>query len=89
MFAPHVPDTSITFVSQISLDSHTIDSYKLKKKVSAVRNCRNVTKRDMKFNDVMPKMRVDPEVYTVEADGVKCEAEPSEVLPLAQAYFAY
>lgn len=54
-----------------------------------MRNCRNVTKRDMKFNDVMPKMRVDPEVYTVEADGVKCEAEPSEVLPLAQAYFAY
>jgi urease len=37
----------------------------------------------------MPKMRVDPESYTVEADGVACEAEPSETLPLSQAFFVY
>lgn len=89
MFAPNVPDTSILFVSQLSIDSGAIDSYHLKKKVSAVRGCRNIGKKDMKFNDVMPKMKVDPESYRVEADGVLCEAEPSVELPLAQAYYAY
>ena len=43
----------------------------------------------MKFNGVKPKMKVDPESYSVEADGVVCTAKPSESLPLAQAYFIY
>lgn len=89
MYATEVPDSCILFVSQVSLDSHSIDSYGLKKRISAVKGCRSVGKKDMKFNDLMPKMKVDPEVYTVEADGVECTAEPSEILPLAQAYYAY
>jgi urease len=28
-----------------------------------VKNCRTVGKKDMKFNDTMPKMKVDPESY--------------------------
>jgi urease alpha subunit len=28
-----------------------------------VKNCRNIGKKDMKFNDTMPKMEVDPESY--------------------------
>jgi urease len=43
----------------------------------------------MKFNDERPKMKVDPERYTVEADGVVCTAEPADALPLTQAYFVY
>ena len=43
----------------------------------------------MKYNDTMPKMRVDPETYVVEADGVHCTAEPAEDLPLTQAYYVY
>ena len=53
----------MTFVSQASVTSGTIDSYKLRKRVEVVKNCRGIGKRDMKFNDVMPKMRVDPESY--------------------------
>jgi urease len=34
-------------------------------------------------------MKVDPETYRVEADGMVCEAEPAEELPLGQAYFVY
>ncbi|SPO02234.1 probable urease [Cephalotrichum gorgonifer] len=89
MFAPNVPETSILFVSQLSIDSGAIASYNLKKKVSAVKGCRNIGKKDMKFNDAMPAMRVDPESYRVEADGVLCDAEPSVELPLCQSYFAY
>ncbi|KAK0633010.1 hypothetical protein B0T14DRAFT_560640 [Immersiella caudata] len=89
MFAPLVPETSVLFVSQASIDSGVIASYGLKSRVEAVRNCRTVGKKDMKFNDTMPKMKVDPERYTVEADGVVCEAEPSSELPLTQAWFVY
>ena len=89
MFAPMVPETSVLFVSASSIESGAIASYGLRKRVEAVRGCRTVSKRDMKFNDAMPKMRVDPESYTVEADGVVCEAEPSETLPLSQAFYVY
>ena len=89
MFAPLVPQSSITFVSQASISSGVIQSYGLKKRVEAVKSCRNIEKKDMKFNDTQPKMKVDPERYTVEADGMVCTAEPAESLPLTQAYFVY
>ena len=28
-----------------------------------MKNCRSVGKKDMKYNDVTPKMKVDPETY--------------------------
>jgi len=31
--------------------------------VEPVKNCRSIGKKDMKYNDVMPKMKVDPETY--------------------------
>ena len=51
------------FVSQASIDAGTIKSYGLKKRIAAVKNCRKISKSDMKFNDQMPKMKVDPESY--------------------------
>jgi urease len=89
MFAPLVPSTSITFVSAASLASGVVASYGLRKRIEPVRGCRSIGKKDMKFNDAMPRMKVDPETYTVEADGVVCSAEPAEELPLTQAYFVY
>lgn len=74
MFAPFVPQTSITFVSQASISSGVVESYGLRKRVEAVKNCRKIGKKDMKFNDVRPKMKVDPERYIVEADGMVCTA---------------
>ncbi|KAG9198295.1 Urease [Epicoccum nigrum] len=89
MFAPMVPSSSVTFVSKASVESGAIKSYGLRKRIEAVQNCRNIGKRDMKYNDVRPKMKVDPETYRVEADGMHCTAEPSEELPLTQGYFVY
>lgn len=51
------------FVSQASISQGVVQSYNLRKRIEPVRNCRNVGKKDMKFNDVMPKMKVDPERY--------------------------
>ena len=84
-----VPETSILFVSQSSIDSGSIATYGLKKRVEAVKGCRRVGKRDMKFNDTMPKMQVDPESYIVVADGQVCTAAPAETLPLTQSCFVY
>jgi urease len=89
MFGPLVPSTSITFVSGASLKSNAISRLGLRKRVEAVRGCRAVSKRDMRFNDAMPRMSVDPESYRVEADGLHCVAEPAESLPLSQAYFVF
>lgn len=58
-----VPQTSITFVSAASLKSGAVKSYNLQKRIEAVKNCREIGKKDMKFNDSMPKMKVDPERY--------------------------
>lgn len=89
MFATFVPQTSITFVSKASVDTGTVQTYGLRKRIEAVKNCRNICKKDMKYNGSMPKMKVDPETYVVEADGVICKADPATELPLAQAYYVY
>ena len=89
MFAPLVPRTSITFVSQASIKSGVVGSYGLQKRVEPVKDCRTIGKKDMKYNDTMPKMKVDPESYKVEADGVHCTAEPALTLPLTQQYYVY
>ncbi|CAG8955658.1 hypothetical protein HYFRA_00010922 [Hymenoscyphus fraxineus] len=98
MFAPLVPSTSILFVSKSSIDSGAIASYNLKKRIEAVKGCRGpgavpgekgVGKMDMKFNDTMPRMKVDPESYRVEADGVHAVCEPAGWLPLTVGGFVY
>ncbi|KAK0733565.1 urease [Lasiosphaeria miniovina] len=89
MFAPLVPETSVLFVSQASVALGTVAGYGLRKRVEPVRGCRAVAKSDMKFNDSMPRMRVDPETYIVEADSVVCAAEPATGLPLTQSWFVY
>ncbi|KAF8415115.1 putative urease [Tirmania nivea] len=89
MFGALVPRTSYTFVSQKALDLGIERRYRLKKRVAPVVGCRVVGKKDMKFNDATPRMRVDPETYLVEADGVICTAEPADKLPLTQEYFLY
>jgi urease len=51
--------------------------------VEAAKNCRNISKRDMKFNDVMPKMKVDPERY-VSASLILSESRLKPKRPLRQ-----
>ncbi|KAF8211933.1 urease [Mycena galopus ATCC 62051] len=77
---------SLAFVSQISIASGTVQSYGLSKRFEAVRNCRSVSKKDMKWNDATPKMKVDPESYEVRADGVLMDVGPATKLPLARVY---
>jgi len=77
---------SVSFVSKASIDSGTIASYGLSKRAEPVRNCRKITKKDMKWNDTTPNMTVDPESYEVHADGVLMDVGPAEKLPLGRTY---
>jgi len=81
--------TSFAFVSQTALASGAANRYGLAKTLVAVRGCRSISKRDMKLNDALPKITVDPETYTVTADGEELRSEPARVLPLAQRYFLF
>jgi urease subunit alpha len=78
--------TALAFVSHACSSTGAADRYGLTKRLVAVRNCRGISKRDMKLNDALPKIVVDPETYVVTADGEALHSKPASVLPLAQRY---
>ena len=88
-FGKSIASTSLTFVSAVSLETGGLDYLGLTKRLSAVKNCRSVTKRDLPFNNALPKITVDPESYAVIADGRELRCEPLSVLPMAQRYFLF
>ena len=81
--------TSVAFVSQLAQQAGVGKAYGLTKQISAVKGCRTVGKKDLKWNNARPKITVDPETYEVRADGELLTCEPAHVLPLAQRYFLF
>jgi urease subunit alpha len=81
--------TSVTFVSQAALDNPEVAALNLSKPLIAVKNTRQVSKKDMLHNDAMPVIDVDPETYQVRADGELLVCEPVAVQPMAQRYFLF
>ena len=55
-----LPQTSVTFVSKTGMEKGDVKSYNLRKQVEVVKNCRTVTKQDMKYNNIIPRIEVDP-----------------------------
>jgi len=88
-FGGALPATSLTFVSHTALDSDIGAELRLKKRLSAVRGCRKVTKADMVHNSYLPVMEIDPQTYRVRADGQLLTCDPATVLALAQKYFLF
>jgi urease subunit alpha len=80
---------SVSFVSRICKEKGTTSPYGLSKRIEAVRGCRRLGKSAMKWNDLLPRITVDPETYEVRADGELLACEPAAVLPLAQRYFLF
>ena len=81
--------TSVTFVSQASIDYGLVPKLNLHKRLVPVSNTRKISKRDLVWNDALPAIEVDPETYTVKADGRELRCDPAAVLPLAQRYFLF
>ena len=75
--------------NQAALDCGVKDQYGLKKRVKAVSGVRRLTKLDMKLNDALPDIKVDPETYIVTADGVNLTSPPAKTVPLSRNYFLF
>jgi urease subunit alpha len=88
-FGGAIATTSFTFISQAGLGHEIPKHLKLQKPALPVSGIRKLTKRDMKLNDALPQMEVDPETYEVRADGELLTCEPATVLPMAQRYFLF
>jgi urease subunit alpha len=88
-FGGAIAATSLTFVSKAALKAKVPEKIGLQKTAVAVSNIRNLSKRDLKLNDALPNIEVNPETYEVKADGELLTCEPATVLPMAQRYFLF
>ncbi|MCE3037392.1 urease subunit alpha [Helicobacter sp. faydin-H20] len=79
-------DCGITFVSQVSCDLNIKEEFGLERTILPVKNCRNITKKDMKYNDVITPIEVDPETYEVRVNGKKVTSKFVDKVSLGQLY---
>jgi urease subunit alpha len=79
----------ISFVSQAAIEGKVAERLGLARMVLPVIGTRGIGKAQMKLNDALPDISVDPETYEVHADGELLACEPATELPLAQRYFLY
>ena len=88
-FGRSLENSAVTFVSQASYENNIGNALELRKKTAPVKNTRDINKSNMVFNDLCPKVEVDPETYEVRANGEILTCEPASELPMAQRYFLY
>ncbi|ATN35274.1 urease subunit alpha [Rhizobium sp. ACO-34A] len=83
-------NSSVTFVSQASLDAGLASKLGVAKQLLGVKNTRGgISKKSMIHNDLTPHVEVDPETYEVRADGELLTCEPATELPMTQRYFLF
>src|SRR5436190_2921166 len=75
------------FVSKAGVDGDNLRG--LQRRLIPVKGCRTLQKTDLKLNDALLHIDVNPETYEVRADGELLQSDPVEVLPLAQRYFLF
>jgi urease subunit alpha len=88
-FGGATPATKLTFISRAAVERDLPLVLGLRAKIGVVRDCRRIGKRDMRLNDYLPRIEVDPQTYAVRADGELLTCEPATVLPMAQRYFLF
>ena len=84
-----LPKTRMTFMSKASIEAGVPSKLGLQSLIGEVKNTRALTKKDMKLNDYLPKIEVDPQNYQVHADGKLLTCEPATKLPLTQRYLLF
>ncbi|KAI4383600.1 hypothetical protein MLD38_009416 [Melastoma candidum] len=82
-------ENSVAFVSKAAAHANLKEGYGLKKNAEPVGNVWNLTKLDMKLNDALPSIRVDPETYTVVAEGEALACSAATTFPLSRNYFLF
>jgi len=82
-----VKRTSFTFMSKKAIELGVPEKLELEKVILPVKNCRNISKQDMMWNDKTPEISIDPETYEVKLDGQIATVDPANELSSAQRYF--
>ncbi|AXX91607.1 urease subunit alpha [Malaciobacter molluscorum LMG 25693] len=80
--------TSAIFTSKVA-SSNLKEKLEICKKVLAVKNTRNIGKKDMKLNDFIGDIKVDPETYDVTVNAELIESNYVETVPMAKKYFLF
>jgi urease subunit alpha len=78
--------TSVTFTSKRAIRNGLQKKLGLKKKLLPVKNCRNISKKNMVYNNLIPKIEIDPETYVVKVDGNIATTEAAKKLSLSRLY---
>ena len=78
--------TSVTFTSKSAIRNGLQKKLGLKKKLLPVKNCRNISKKNMVYNNLIPKIEIDPETYVVKVDGNVATTEAAQKLSLSRLY---
>ncbi len=86
-FGSALPETCVSFISQLALDRNVKDKYGLRRQVMAVKNTRSISKADMVRNSYLPHIEVNPETFAVTVDGVHLTVPPMKDISLNQIYF--
>ena len=81
--------TSVTFTSKLAIEKGLQEKLNIEKKLVAVKNCRSIGKKDMVYNNLTPKIEIDPETYEVKVDGKIATVDPAEKLSLSRLYNLY
>ncbi len=85
-----ISSTALTFVSSAAIEDDIASRLGLDtSRLRAVSNTRQLSKTDLKLNDVMPNIEVKPETFEVRVDGKLLTCEPADKLPMAQRYFLF
>lgn len=81
--------TSMIFLPEAAVDADVAATLRLKKIIGIVSGTRTIGKKDLIHNHYQPVMEVDPQTYSVRADGMLLTCEPVDILPMAQRYFLF
>jgi urease subunit alpha len=81
--------TSVTFTSKLAIRNGLSKKLGLKKKLLPVKNCRKIGKKNMLYNNLVPKIEIDPETYKVTVNGKLATTEPSQKLSMARLYYLF
>ena len=81
--------TSVTFTSKLAIRNGLSKKLGLKKKLLPVKNCRKIGKKNMLYNNLVPKIEIDPETYRVTVDGKLATTEPAQKLSMARLYHLF
>ncbi|MFD0686668.1 urease subunit alpha [Actinomadura fibrosa] len=87
---PVAAGASLHFVSPAALDDGLAERLpSVRRRLAPVRGTRELSKADMRLNDALPRIDVDPDTFTVSIDGDEVEPAPAAELPMAQRYFLF